>query len=91
VDRQDDQIGHPFERPRLPVSRSACGQALTSSADDEIAFGLGRPLGDVDHVRDPDLALLTFRDGRRDRSGPLAGGAAQVVLGVLLVARSRPV
>jgi len=21
VDRQDDQIGHPFERPRLPVSR----------------------------------------------------------------------
>jgi hypothetical protein len=69
---------------------SACGQALTSSADDELALGLGRPLDDVDHIRDPVLALPTFRDGRRTGPGPLAGGAGRVVLGVLLLARSRP-
>ena len=62
-----------------------------SSADDELALGLGRPLGDVDHVRDPVLALPTFRDGRRTRPWPLAGGAGRVVLGVLLLASSRPV
>jgi hypothetical protein len=63
-----------------------------SSADDELALGLGRPLGDVDHVRDPVRALLTFRDGRpADGPVPLAGGAGRVVLGVLLLARSRPV
>jgi hypothetical protein len=62
-----------------------------SSADDELALGLGLPLGDVDHVRDPVLALPTFRDGRRTGPVPLAGGAGRVVLGVLLLARSRPV
>jgi hypothetical protein len=31
VDRQDDQIGDPFERPRLPVSRSACRTSPVAS------------------------------------------------------------
>jgi hypothetical protein len=30
--------------------RWVCGQAPTSSVDDEIALSLGQPTGDVDHV-----------------------------------------
>jgi hypothetical protein len=61
------------------------------SADDELGLGLGRPLGDVDHVRDPVLPLPTFRVGRRTAPGPVAGGAGRVVLlGALFLARSRP-
>jgi hypothetical protein len=49
----------------------------------------GRPLGDVDHVEDPILALPTFGDGRQTGPWWLAGGAGRLVLGVLLLARSR--
>jgi hypothetical protein len=61
----------PSPTQRFPRGgrRSVCGQVLTSSADDELGLGLGRALGDVDHVRDPVLALPTFRDGRRTGPG----------------------
>jgi hypothetical protein len=55
---------------------SACGHASTSSADDAIALGVGRPAGDVDHVRDRVLALPTFRDGWRTRRWRLAGSGS---------------
>jgi len=69
----DDQIAamrcYGSDRSYVSVAWSAFGQVLTSSADDELALGLGRPLDDVDHVRDPVLALPTFRDGRRTGPG----------------------
>jgi hypothetical protein len=69
----------PSPTQRFPRGgrRSVCGQVLTSSADDELGLGLGRALGDVDHVRDPVLALPTFRDGRRSGPWPLAAGAGR--------------
>jgi hypothetical protein len=67
---------------------SACGQALTSSADVELGLDLGGQLGDVDHVGPRSCAADRPRPPA-DLSVP--GGAGWAVLGVLLLARNRPV
>jgi len=59
----------------LVVGRLASRREVSAAA--EIAPRLRQPFGDVDHVRDPGLALPAFRDG-----------AGRVVLGVLQSARS---
>ena len=71
-------------RPHRPLdTRSACGQPLTSSADDELS--LGRPLGDVDHVG----IRFVFADLPRQPADPSATAERWAVVGVLFLATSR--